>query len=198
MTRLQRIALGAVLGLAVTVSTALTFFHDDNPDVVLSPPEPEGTIAVHIEGAVATPGLVTVPAGARLADVLAAAGGLRSDADVSGLNVAARVADAQRIIILRVEPTPNPASTALTSAPDAPRDVTAASSATVTSDVIDLNTADVELLETLPGIGPVLAQRIVDYRDQNGPFRSVDDLEAISGISARLIEEIRPLVTVDG
>lgn len=194
MTRLQRIAVGAVLGVAITVSTALAFFPNDDPDVVLSPAPPEGTIAVHIEGAVATPGLVVVPAGARLADVLAAAGGLRPDADVSGLNVAARVADAQRIIILQTAPTPNLASTALPPTLGVP--VTPLAEAN--GDLINLNTADAALLETLPGIGPVLAQRIVDYRDQNGPFRSVDDLEDISGISARLIDELRPLVTVDG
>lgn len=197
MNRLLRVALSAALGVVITVTMVLAFVRDDGSPIVLTPARSDATIAVHIAGAVATPGLVLVPSGARLADVLAAAGGLRTDADVGGLNVAARVADAQRIIIPAISALPatppiSPSSVAQAAGAPSPR------SSSSSGGRINLNTADAALLETLPGIGPVLAQRIIDHREQMGPFESVDDLEAINGISARLVDELRPLVTVDG
>ncbi len=197
MNRLQRIAVSAALGVAITVSLVLAFVRNDDPPIVLTPARSEATIAVHIAGAVATPGLMLLPSGARLADVLTAAGGLRSDADVSRLNVAARVADAQRIIIPGVSALPTPPASLPSTIAQA-NEVAPSPPFASRDERINLNTADAALLETLPGIGPVLAQRIIDHREQMGPFQSVDDLEAIDGISARLVDELRPLVTVDG
>lgn len=201
MSRLQRIAVGAVLGIALSVATALALFRNDEPDLVLAPREAQGSVNVSIEGAVARPGLVQVPTGSRLTDVIAAAGGLLPEADVSGLYIAARVADGQRIIVVRGEsllPSPDPISPARSSpsadVDEAPADPTSGPN----GQLINLNTADAALLETLPGIGPVLAQRIIEYRETNGPFLNVDELESIDGISTRLVEELRPLVTVDG
>lgn len=200
MTRLQGLAVGAVLGLLIIASVVLLWNDRDAPAFVVVPSDAEATIAVHVTGAVATPGVVLVPGGARLVDVIEAAGGLDATADTNQLNLAARVGDAQRVEIPNISATPMPTtvdheSTAETITLETPVSELSEDPA---SSRINLNTADAERLEELPSIGPVLAQRIVAYRDQNGPFASIEDLEAVPGISAGIIEELRPLVTVDG
>jgi len=200
MSRLQRIAVGVVVGFAVSVATALAVFRDDEPGIILAPQQSQGTINVTIEGAVARPGQVQVPEGSRLTDVIAAAGGLNTDADVSGLYVGARVSAGQRIIVVQgVPPRPSPNVLAnATSSPSVDLDTAAGPTAAPNGQLINLNTADAALLETLPSIGPVLAQRIIEYRETNGPFASIDELVSIDGISGRIVEVLRPLVTVDG
>lgn len=136
---------------------------------------------VHISGEVATPGVYSLPPNGRLIDALRAAGGMTSDADRSDLNLAARLGDGERIEILTRSATPEPS---LGGTP-------------VTSDRINVNTATVEELDTLPEIGPVLAGRIVDDREENGPYLTVEGLIRVDGISNTTLEELRPLVTVD-
>jgi competence protein ComEA len=135
-------------------------------------------IVVAIDGAVATPGVYTLPAHARLNDVVDAAGGFLQDADVTGFNMAARVGDGESIVV----PTIAPVSPGETASP--------------TTYLINLNTASAAELDQLPGIGEVLAARIVDWRGTFGPFTSVDQLAEVEGISENLVEELRPLVTV--
>lgn len=136
-------------------------------------------VVVAVVGQVATPGLVTLPVGSRVADAVAAAGGLLPGADAAGFNAAALLSDGQQVAIgVPGVPAPVPGGTA---APGAP---------------VNLNTATVADLDQLPGIGPVLAQRIVDYRTVSGPFASVDQLEEVSGIGPALYAEVSPLVTV--
>jgi competence protein ComEA len=145
-------------------------------------------LVVSVTGRVRQPGIVRVPPGSRIADAVAAAGGLVDQADMTGLNLAQPVADGQSIVV-------GAATTQTGPAPSAPVSGGAASNADPSAPV-DLNTADVAALDTLPGVGPATAQRIVDYREQNGPFTSVDQLQQVSGIGPAKFAEIAPHVTV--
>jgi competence protein ComEA len=144
-----------------------------------------GTVVVSVVGQVGTPGLVTLPAGARVADALAAAGGLLPEADPAAVNAAAVLGDGQQIAV----GVPGAAAPAV-GAPGATVPGAAAGAGPV-----DLNTATAADLDALPGIGPVLAQRIVDHRTTNGPFTSVDQLDDVSGIGpavfADLVDRVR-------
>lgn len=137
-------------------------------------------------GRVAHPGVVTVPGDARVQDVVRAAGGLLADADLTRVNLARHVQDGEQIVI------PRPGEEVTTAPGPAP----AATGTAASSSPVDLNSADAAGLDALPGVGPVLAARIVQYRDTNGPFRSVDQLDEVSGIGAKLMEQLRPLVHV--
>src|SRR4051794_19059872 len=141
------------------------------------------TLVVHAAGAVNAPGLYTLPAGSRVNDVVAAAGGLSAGADSNRINLAAPVADGERVYIPKVgEAVP---------AAEGP-----SAEGSESSRPVNLNTATVEELDALPGIGPSIAQAIVDERERNGPFRSVDDLERVRGIGPSKLDQLRDLVTV--
>jgi competence protein ComEA len=140
------------------------------------------TLVVSVVGLVARPGLVTLPTGARVADAVAAAGGLKPDADPASVNMAALVSDGQQIAV----GVPG-------AAPDAGGSAAAGSGVT---GPVNLNTATAEQLDALPGIGPVLAQRIVDYRTQQGRFTTVDQLDDVPGIGPALYARLAGSVTV--
>lgn len=146
-------------------------------------------VVAHVVGAVREPGLVELPSGARIADAVEAAGGPTSEADLSGVNLARPVTDGEQIHVPRPGETPEAAGGAAAEAPGGAPDP--GSGATV-----DLNTADAATLETLPGIGPALARRIIDWRTANGPFASVDELDDVSGIGPAVLEQIRPAARV--
>ncbi len=161
-----------------------------------------GLLVVSVSGRVAHPGVVRVPDGARVADVLAAAGGAQPGVDLSGLNLARRVVDGEQIAV-GVAPAPDaggqPPSGAAgaggaagSSGSGGPAGV---GSAGPTAKV-DLNTATVAQLDTLPGVGPVTAQHIVDWRTRNGRFVRVDQLREIDGIGERRFQQLRDVVTV--
>jgi competence protein ComEA len=153
-------------------------------------PLTEGPIVVMVDGAVATPGVVELPANARLQDAIEAVGGFSPSADASQLNLASRVHDGERITIPELVRTPSPPMDPSGATPEAP--------APSPAGLIDLNTASVAELDTLPGIGPVIGQRIVDFREFYGPFESIEQLEEVEGISPAMVDRIRPLVTVGG
>lgn len=145
-------------------------------------------LVVHVAGAVAKPGVVTLDAGARVIDAIAAAGGPLPDADLDRLNLAAPLADGQRVALARRgEPTPalDPA------APGASGTATG-----VPAGPVDLNAATQADLEALPGIGPTLAAAIIDERERRGGFTSVDDLKRVRGIGDQRFAQLRELVTV--
>jgi competence protein ComEA len=170
--------------------------------IVVQPLPLDATIVVDVRGGVATPGIRHLPGDARVADAVAAAGGLTADADVTRMNLAARLADGQRLTIpMGGRPVDAGTDPAVFSSADAtPMSQSAHAEPTSTPAVklVNLNTASAAELKSLPGIGDVLAGRIVDYREANGPFRTVDQLREVRGVSAKLIEKLRPLVTVDG
>lgn len=150
-------------------------------------------VVVHVVGQVAAPGLVSVPVGARVADALTAAGGASPDADLTALNLARTVVDGEQIVV----PRPGEAVAVAPSAPGTAAGTTAPGSATGTAaGPVDLNAADAATLDGLPGIGPVLAERIVAWRDANGRFTSVDELGEVSGIGPATLTDLRDLVRV--
>ncbi len=137
---------------------------------------PQLAIVVDARGAIATPGVFTLQPGSRVIDVIDAGGGLTDSADNSLINLSTRVYDGQMIVFPTMV-SPNE---------------------TATTSKLNINTATLEQLMELPGIGEVLAGRIVAFRDANGPFQSVDELLGVDGISDGVLEEIRPYITVSG
>ncbi len=178
--------LGVLSGLAISgVALWLLTAPPQATLTLLPPPSPEPWL-IQVDGAVQRPGLYRLPPGARVNDALQAAGGPRPEADLQQVNLAARLQDGARVWIPRRAETPPPT-------PSPPAAGWPTSPAT---GKLDLNTATAAQLEALPGIGPALAQRILDYREQHGPFRQVDDLLAVPGIGPTKLEQIRPYVTV--
>jgi competence protein ComEA len=146
-------------------------------------------LVVHVVGAVRRPGLFRLAEGARVADAVARAGGATRKADLAGLNLAAPLVDGIQVLVPRRVPVGGgggPPSVPEGEAPGAPG---------VTGRKLSLAAATAEELDGLPGVGPVTAQRIIDYRAEHGPFRSVDDLDAVPGIGPTRVEQLRELVT---
>jgi competence protein ComEA len=212
------IALAGVGVIAVLV-TVFTVVRDKPPPVVsaklppvqmvssASPtpspaaPKPDEPVVVSVVGLVHKPGLVTLDSGARIADALTAAGGALDGADLIGLNMARRVTDGEQIVVGIAappgEPTAMGSSISSGPSPAAPADTpTTTGKAPTPGDLVDLNTATVEQLDTLPGIGPVTAAAIVAWRDANGRFTSVDQLGDVDGIGPARLEKLRALVRV--
>ena len=159
-------------------------------------------LVVHVSGAVTSPGVVRLPPGARVDDALRAAGGATGDAELAAVNLARPVVDGEQIHV----PVPGEEPPAV-AAPAPAEEGAPAGDATGAGDgaaggggadggLIDLNTASVAELDELPGVGPAIAQRIVDHREQNGPFESVDQLEEVSGIGPATLEKMRDRATV--
>ncbi len=142
---------------------------------------PHATYFVHVAGAVHRPGLVELPAGGRVADALDAAGGPLEAADLAAINLAAQIADGEQIYL------PTVGEESLPAARKGPDSAPA---------LVNINTADESQLQQLPGIGPVMAGRIIAYRADHGPFGSVDDLQAVAGIGPVLLAQLRSEVTV--
>nr|WP_297430510.1 helix-hairpin-helix domain-containing protein [uncultured Actinotalea sp.] len=147
-------------------------------------------LLVHVVGRVHEPGVVELPAGARVVDAVAAAGGATTEADLSALNLARPVVDGEQVLVPRPgELVPEPPG-------PPPGDVAAgAAAATAGGGLVDVNRAGPGELEALPGIGPVLAERIVADRQEHGPFASVDDLQRVRGIGPSLLADLRDRAT---
>jgi len=196
----KRIVLGAAgAALAVGVGIWLLRPPDDPPEAALpyasttlaSPATTASTLPelliVHVAGAVVAPGLHELPSGSRVADAIAAAGGLTPEADAARINLAGPVTDGQRVYVLAVgEQEPAVA----VGAPG-----TAGSDASPAGPV-NLNTADAEALDALPGIGPATAASIIEHRGKIGAFTSVEQLLDVPGIGDAKLEALRDLVTV--
>jgi competence protein ComEA len=146
--------------------------------------ESAAPVVVSVVGSVARPGLVTLPEGARVADAVAAAGGLLPDADPASVNLAAVVSDGQQVAV------------GVPGAGVVGGGASDGSGAAGGAGPVDLNAATAAELDALPGIGPVLAQRIVEHRERNGPFRSVEQLDDVPGIGPTTYAELAEMVTV--
>jgi competence protein ComEA len=149
---------------------------------------PSTVVVVHVAGKVRRPGVVTLPSGARVGDAIRAAGGLRPGAGTGALNLARRVVDGEQIPVGTPAAPGAPASASAGAAPGVP--------GAAPGTPLDLNAATLEQFQQLPGVGPVLAQRIIDYRTQHGGFRSVEQLREVSGIGERRFADLRALVRV--
>ena len=145
-------------------------------------------VVVDVVGAVRRPGLYRLAQGARVADAVARAGGSTRKADLSLVNLAALVSDGEQVVVPR-------RGAGVTAAGGAGGGVAGASGASgIPMGPVHLNGATVEQLDALPGIGPVTAQKIVDYRQKHGAFTSVDELDAVSGIGPARLDQLRDLV----
>ncbi|WP_203667731.1 ComEA family DNA-binding protein [Cellulomonas pakistanensis] len=161
-------------------------------DAADASPTGASTVWVHVVGQVASPGVVALPAGSRVGDAVAAAGGALPDADLAGLNLAAVVQDGAQIRV----PAPGEDPAVGTDEGAAGGGPGAGTGAGAADGLVDVNAAGSAELQTLPGIGPVLADRIVAWRTQHGPFDSVDALLDVSGIGPAVLGQIRELVRV--
>ena len=148
------------------------------PVRVRAEPAARPKVVVDVTGAVRRPGLYRLPDGSRVADALRRAGGPTRKAMLEAVNLAAPLADGQQVLVPRRVATPGGA----------------ALPAGATSGPVSLSAATLDQLDTLPGVGPVTAQKIIDYRTANGAFRSVEELDAVPGIGPATIEELRELV----
>ncbi len=139
---------------------------------------------MQVVGAVRRPGLYRLRQGARVASAVARAGGPTRKADVTLVNLAAPLSDGTQVVVpVRIRG----------ASPGVPA-ATGAAGVGAASGPVHLNTATLEQLDTLPGVGPVTAQKILDYRQEHGTFRSVDDLDAVSGIGPARLDQLRDLV----
>ena len=180
VSRRQALVLAAV-ALALLAVAGRTLAGAGSATVEPAPLVPERSAAssrlvVHVAGAVRRPGLYRLAEGKRVADAVAHAGGAIASADTAAINLAAPLADGMQVVVPR-------------------RAAAGAADSTATGGRPSLSSASVAELDALPGIGPVTAQKIVDYRAQHGGFGSVEDLDAIPGIGPARIEQLRDLVS---
>ncbi len=154
--------------------------------VVEAEAAPARELVVHVVGAVQHPGLYRLREGSRVDDAIRLAGGARPKAELALVNLAAPVADGQQVLV--------PARGAPAAVASASGGAPAGTAAATAGGTVHLNSATLEQLDTLPGIGPVTAQQILDYRTANGAFSSVDELDAVPGIGPARLEQLTPLV----
>jgi competence protein ComEA len=194
----RRRVLGGALVLAVLLLLAVRFLGHSNatagsgaPPIIGSTesggaaaPVAAPKVVVYVVGAVRRPGVYRLDEGMRVEDALRRAGGPTRKADLTAVNLAAPLADGEQVLV------PGRIPAAVAAAEGAPP----AGGASPPAGPVQLSVATVEQLDTLPGVGPVTAQKIVDYRTEHGPFRSVDDLDEVSGIGPARVEQLRDLV----
>lgn len=182
-----RLPIVGTLSLLLLAATGVIFLRRPTPqpiEIVEPSPTLEPTpdqVAVYVTGAVVKPGVYYLPEGSRIEDAMEAAGGAAAEADLNRVNLAQMVHDEDQIYVPEVgeESPPVP------------------SGSTSSGDLVNINTANSNELETLPGIGPTLAQRIIDHREAHGPFASIEDIMDVRGIGEGLFGEIWDLITLE-
>jgi competence protein ComEA len=192
------LAFGLVGGL---LGAGLLFLAAGRPRgaaVQLSPPPTPAPILVHVSGGVVNPGVYALPLDSRVQDAVQAAGGLAPEAVGASLNLAARVKDGDQLIIPTLKPTSPPASSTAQAGTGGTRfQAPLATDPPGQAGKININLASLEELDTLPGIGPVTARKIIDYRQANGPFQTPEAIMDVSGIGPATFERIKDLITVE-
>lgn len=162
-------------------------------------------LVVHIAGAVMHPGVVRVPAGSRTVDAVDAAGGAAPDADLAAVNLAAALQDGAMVLVPRIGDPPRPVSAAQppdgglgsgTGRGTGTGTEAGTGAGSTAGALINLNTASVQELDTLPRVGPVIAERIVAWRQAHGAFSRPEDLDAVPGIGETMLAALLPLITV--
>jgi competence protein ComEA len=191
--KLIYITFGVLCSLLVGGILFLASRPPDGSAILLLPPPTPRLWIVQISGAVIRPGVYELPAGSRVRDAVQAAGGLSPEANPAGINLAAFVQDGQSIVIQADIPSTLPAqrgeSPSITIEPDSPQVVSAG--------LININTADLDELVKLPDIGEKIAQRIIDYRTQNGPFETIEEILNVPGIGQVTFKTIENMITVE-
>lgn len=176
-------------------------------ETVEGPAEPEKprTVCVHVAGRVAKPGVYELEPGSRVMDAIKAAGGESSNADLEAINLAEKLEDGQQIYIAAKGQVPPPTVSAVRGGKAAPREVKAESVGKSGSSgvekykkpgdgTVSINNAGADELQHLPGVGPAMSQRIIEYRTQNGGFKSVDELDEVKGIGPKTLAKMRPFL----
>ena len=180
------IAISFIAAVAAAYALFRALDERSAPPIVIEDAAASHPVVVDVRGAVETTGVYELPPGARVQDAITAAGGLANVADLSTINLARRLRDGEVVTVLE-----RPASG------NTPTVASLADASNETSRPrININTATAEELDVLPGVGEVTAARIIAYRDQNGPFRTVDDLIHVEGIADRSIDALRDMVTI--
>jgi competence protein ComEA len=188
---------GVCLALAALVLLGQRLAHAgaaQEPAEVAAPLQPvdsapmRAILVVHVVGEVRRPGLYRLRDGARIADAVHRAGGALPDADLAAVNLAAPLVDGVQVVV------PTRAAEG-SGSPAAPSSGAGGGVTGAAGPLVSLSSATIEELDQLPGVGPITAQKIVDYRTEHGPFASVDDLDAVPGIGPTRIEQLRDLVT---
>jgi competence protein ComEA len=183
--------ISVLLGLVVLAYFRSGSASDSNVDLAASPepfstgrethPENNGEIVIDLKGCVRQPGVYRLPSGSRVADAVQKAGGANSSECLKHVNLAAKLQDGEEVF----------------GAPRSPESSPGTDSSPKGDPLVNINTATVDELTQLPGIGKARAQKIIDYRQQNGPFSRVDDLNRIPGIKGKEFEKIRSMAVVD-
>lgn len=177
------IAYGVICGLLGAGIILLVSLPPRGQAIQLLPPPSPAPLVVDVSGAVTQPGVYSLPAGSRVADAILAAGGVTDAASTGSLNMAALLEDGQQVRV------PETIDTTGLGEPTVSR----AGSGTI---LVNINTASQSQLEELPEIGPVTAQRIIEYREQTSPFLKIEDIQNVEGIGPETFEQIEDLITV--
>jgi len=168
------------LGLVVGLSIATVIFIVSSPPrgkAILLTPAPTAALIIQVDGYITSPGIYSLPPGSRVSDAITAAGGLKPEANTSSINLARPLKDGEKLLI-------TDQAAAITTGE------------TGSSALLDLNSATIEQLDSLPGIGPTRAEAIIQYRTEHGSFVTVEELREIPGIGDDLYNQILPLVVV--
>ncbi len=188
LTRIGLAIVAIVAAVMVIFAAARAIDERTAPPIMIDNTLVQPGIVVDLRGEIAKPGVYELQAGSRLDDAIVAAGGLTDDADLTQINLAARLQDGSIVTV------PGIAALAPTGSPGDGASGAIAGGGQQGA-LINLNTASAAELESLPGVGEVTAGRIMDYREANGPFRSADDLVHVQGISMKTINGLREFVT---
>src|SRR5215207_4381869 len=179
-------AAGVLFGLFIAVLVWVIARNPSGQAVTLRPVPTEKPLIVHITGAVPRPGVYALAQGSRVQDAISAAGGFLADAEKTGINLARALEDGEQLDIPYMEG----------SSPVLATEAPIATDASSSSELININFASLAELDLLPGIGPTTGQKIIDYREQNGPFLTTEDIINVSGIGPGTYERIKDLITV--
>jgi len=190
MKQIVYVLIGLLLGFILAGTLFWVTHMETGTAVALEPSPTKAPIEVQVIGEVVRPGVYTLPEGSRVLDAVTAAGGLLAGTDPNSINLVAKLEDGQQLEISN-------GATAEASTPfNSPfRVLSTPGSNSSTTDLININTADLTMLESLPDIGPTTAQKIIDYRNLHGPFTNIQDIMNVSGIGPATFDQIQDLIT---
>ena len=191
MRQIAYVMIGVLVGFILAGSVFLVTRLPAGKPIALEAPPTKLPLEVHVVGAVVRPGVYTLPQGSRVQDAIDAAGGLLSGAEPNSINLAAKLEDGQQV---QIGGTGAGSPSAQSGSPFSV--VPTVGAQQCNPDLIDINNAPIEDLETLTGIGQTFAQSIIDYRDQNGSFQQIEDIMNVPGIGATRFDAIRDQITV--